>query len=254
MLFRSKHYRSRRELFQRFTSGTRKDDTVFLYQGDVLQSSFSLEGSYDNDPSGDLPMDSGMDKLVQVRMKQERSLVPSPGLLYVLRCEQIDGEIFIDTKNYVQKRTGPQCLGNRNAMSDPSICSCCLCEDDNTRLWLESFDEKARAPGSSRDEIDVNDHLLAPRVFGFAMSREIWCQFELSKIQTLCVPYEPTYKGSLVLPDGVVADEFVEIMHMVKYHTRVMSEETDKRIDDDIKGKGEGLILLFHGEHTLLLK
>jgi hypothetical protein len=32
------------------------------------------------------------------------------------------------------------------------------------------------------EKVDVNDLLLAPRVFGFALSRKIWCQFELNKI------------------------------------------------------------------------
>lgn len=103
-----------------------------------------------------------------------------------------------------------------------------------------------------KDEVDVNDLLLAPRVFGFALSRKVWCQFELNKIRTVNVEYDPMLGKSLVLPDGVVESEFEDILHMVKYHTHVMGENPNKRIGDGVQGKGESLILLFHGKHKTL--
>lgn len=249
----SRNYRSRRDLFQKFTSGIRAADTVLSYEGDVLQSNPTSEDSEDNMPGREVPMGPGMDRLVQVGVKQ-RNLRVNFSCIAILTREQIDGEIVVDIKNYVQKRTGPQCLGNRKAMSEPPICSCSLCEDANAKKWLESFDEETRVLVPWNDEVDVNDLLLAPRVFGFALSRKIWCQFELSKIKMVSVPYDPAFRRSLVLPDGVVESEFLDILHMVKYHTHVMGREPDKRIGDGVKGKGESLVLLFHGEYAPLSK
>ncbi|ROW07756.1 hypothetical protein VMCG_03439 [Cytospora schulzeri] len=221
----SEQYRSRRFLFQKFTSGTREADKVLSYKDYVLQPKPPSEYVEEDDVPG----------------SQGHSVRMEPG---VDRLIKVDGEIVIDIKNYKRKGTGLQYLGNRIALFLGPSCSCSLCVDENTKSWLESFDEAKSQP---QDELDVNDLLLAPRVFGYALSRKIWCQFELSKIQTVGVPYDPTFKNSLVLPDGVVESEFLDILHLVKYHTHVMGRNPDDRMGDSIKGKGESLILLFHG-------
>jgi hypothetical protein len=66
------------------------------------------------------------------------------------------------------------------------------------------------------------------------------------------VPYDPTLEKSLILPDGVEESEYQDILHMIKYHTHVMGKNPSERIGDGVQGKGEGLILLFHGKHTIL--
>lgn len=63
----SEQYRSRRELFQKFMSGTREADTVLSYEGDVLQPRSFLDDSDDDMPGSHRRI--GLDRLVKVHMK-----------------------------------------------------------------------------------------------------------------------------------------------------------------------------------------
>lgn len=104
---------------------------------------------------------------------------------------------------------------------------------------------------------NYNDLLLPPRLFGFALNRKEWGQFFLNDIERTepaeMGEFEGEMKG-LILPDEVSKDEQRHIFTMVSNHWHVMAKPRSQRIADMIGGKGESLILLFHGMWSDLSK
>ena len=95
---------------------------------------------------------------------------------------------------------------------------------------------------------DDNDLLLPQRVFGFALNKKEWCQFSLDKIQrsrTLEFQDGGAEVEGLVFPPKVTEEERRDIFKLISGHKRVMTHP--RRFSDTIDGKGESLILLFHG-------
>jgi hypothetical protein len=135
--------------------------------------------------------------------------------------------------------------------------------DQNTRKWFNKMNaiSKAKGPAAVEDalskaramEDDDNDLLLPPRVFGFALNRKEWCQFSLDKIQRsvhLRVKDAGADVDGLVFPPVVSLDERRDIFKLVSGHRKVMNHAA--RLGDTINGKGESLILLFHGRLQIL--
>jgi hypothetical protein len=136
-------------------------------------------------------------------------------------------------------------LGSHVPKINSKICTCSLCEDIETKEWTRAMRAVEQAKPS------INDLLLAPRVFGYALTRKMWCQFALDKIETVIIAEDEGFGKELILPEEIDRDENDDIKHMVKYHMNVMSKPTGERIGDTIGGKGESLILLFHGDFCL---
>ncbi|ESZ91049.1 aaa family ATPase [Sclerotinia borealis F-4128] len=133
---------------------------------------------------------------------------------------KIDEEIVLDTENYV-RRTGSRFLAEI-PQSLSQICHCSLCEDDTTTSWRRAMMKDCPL------EDNVNDLLLAPRVFGYALTRKTWCQFALDKIvvQDFSTNTGDEIYEKLVLPENMTKDELGDIQQLVTKHS---------------------LILLFHG-------
>lgn len=146
-------------------------------------------------------------------------------------------------KNYIRKGGGQRFLGNRPPDLFAADCSCSLCNDESTKKWRDSISTEQLSPAE-----DINDLLLAPRVFGFTLGRKIWCQLALDRITTEEVETDEISSEEFILPEGVERDDLTDIAHMVKAHTQVMSQNSDHRIGDAIGGKGESLVFLFHGK------
>jgi len=129
--------------------------------------------------------------------------------------------------------------------------------DQNTKTWYKKLDAISKAKDANLElaikeavnmAFDDNDLLLPPRVFGFALNKKEWCQFLLEKIQrsqTLVFRDEGTEVEGLVFPPKVTEEERRDIFKLISGHKRVVSH--NRRLSDTIDGKGESLILLFHG-------
>lgn len=132
--------------------------------------------------------------------------------------------------------------------------------DVETEQWFTTINSisTASSPDALQKAISAaqaikqteNDLLLPPRVFGFALNRKGWCQFFLNRIHEntmLEVSEDGAKVEGLVFPSKVKAEERRDIFKLVSSHARVISRTQDQRIADTIGGKGESLILLFHG-------
>ncbi|GAQ11473.1 hypothetical protein ALT_8794 [Aspergillus lentulus] len=164
--------------------------------------------------------------------------IPAPGVV------NIDEDIILDTVNYVRKAGGSRDLNTLEPTSSTKLCHCQLCLDSETKSWVHDIKSKVTRPSN------YNDLLLPPRLFGFALNRKEWGQFFLNDIERTepaeMGEFEGEMKG-LILPDEVSKDEQRHIFTMVSNHWHVMAKPRSQRIADMIGGKGESLILLFHG-------
>jgi hypothetical protein len=162
----------------------------------------------------------------------------------VLTIFQIDESIVLDPKNYVRKGPGDSHLGELRPVAD-EICSCSLCLSDECKKWVFAIETD-----TEHDESRF-DFLLAPRALGYALTRKQWCQFAFEHIEIVDASKDDAASGQileeLVFPESVDEDEQEDILCLVKRHSEVMSLPVEKRLGDTVSGKGESLILLFHG-------
>ena len=132
-----------------------------------------------------------------------------------------------------------------------------MCMDQNTKTWYDKMNAISKAKGANLETavqealnmaFDDNDLLLPPRVFGFALNKKEWCQFSLERIQRsrkLEFKDEGSVVEGLIFPPKVMEEERRDIFKLISCHKRVLSDR--QRLSDTIDGKGESLILLFHG-------
>ncbi|KAI9853841.1 MAG: hypothetical protein M1813_001787 [Trichoglossum hirsutum] len=89
------------------------------------------------------------------------------------------------------------------------------------------------------DEVKEENLLTcSPTVFGFSFRSKEWAEFAVTSLQEIRWDTNPFQ--SLVLPKR--RKEIIQAL--IESH---MSERADQSFDDIVKGKGQGLIFLFHG-------
>lgn len=143
----------------------------------------------------------------------------------------------------MRKGGGSRVLNTFEPVSSTDFCHCQLCLDSETKSWRDDTQTKVTR------QFNYNDLLLPPRLFGFALNWKGWGQFCLNDIEQT----EPAERGTdgeikgLVLPNEVKKNEQLHILAMVSNHWHVMAKPRGQRIADMIGGKGESLIILFHG-------
>ncbi|KAI1878548.1 uncharacterized protein JN550_000730 [Neoarthrinium moseri] len=221
-------YDNRKRLFQEYALKVKGSKTILKYEDEVLNLLGSME------------VDKSLASFLIGPTLSKR--VDSTELVMNCRYVKINDEIVIDVRNYMRKSAGSRFLGNHYPALHTSICHCSLCIDDATKEWCNSFTSE-----DTPSEENINDLLLAPRVFGYALARKIWCQFSLNMIKPEIIKDVEISDDDFILPEGIEKSDLVDIEHMVKTHTAVMSRKTEERIGDAVGGKGESLILLFHG-------
>ena len=144
----------------------------------------------------------------------------------------------------MRKGGGSRVLNTFEPVSSTDFCHCQLCLDSETKSCRDDTQAKVTRP------FNYNDLLLPPRLFGFALNWKGWGQFCLNDIEQTepaeMGKFEGEMKG-LVLPDEVSEKEQQHIFAMVSNHWHVMAKPRGQRIADMIGGKGESLIILFHG-------
>ena len=133
------------------------------------------------------------------------------------------------------------------------ICHCRQFCNEASKDWIKAFE--AREPSK---ETDDNDLLLAPRVLGYALGRKTWCQFLVNNI-ILNDPVDDEgdqaknegMEKQTVFPADFDEEEQEGVLSMVRNHYAIMAKSVDHRLSDSISGKGESLVLLFHGKIPL---
>ena len=148
-------------------------------------------------------------------------------------------------ENYGRKGTGIRWMGALEP-SDDTPCNCDLCIDPETKRWQD--DVFFKQSNCSRSD---NDMLLTPRLLGFSLGRKEWCQFWLSNItinQHISTETDEPGVEGIVLPETLSDEEKTDIYNMVLHHWDILARPRKKRVGDAIGGKGESLVLLFHGK------
>ena len=236
----------RRKLFFRYTYHQSSTPDLLQYRGDII-SGYSSSSLDDVIYRSGRPIDFFESKRpISSRLRVHKVSLPALLSSEVQRMTvQVDEDIVLDTQNYIRRSGGIHWLGSLEPHSG-TLCSCTLCLSQESKEWAKALQE-----GKPFDRTD-DDLLLPPRISGYSLGRKEWCQFSLPSISVI----QDQWAGSsnsqsiakgLILPDELTEQEQEDISSMVASHSRVMARPIEKRIGDIIGGKGESLILLFHG-------
>ena len=116
-------------------------------------------------------------------------------------------------------------------------CNCPLCLSEDSKKWIASF-------GHTGEQKDVDDYALLPhRALGFALNGKLWGQFLIDEIEPDTEMGTDVFKEELVFPEGK-GDKNKEVLKdLIENH----GNQSFSRITDFVGGKGQGLVLLFHG-------
>jgi hypothetical protein len=144
-------------------------------------------------------------------------------------------------------------LGDKRRISGEAALNCKDCATQFRQTWIQSFpnvecDNKETQDSDSFD--DQYDHfmLLPSRVLGFLLGRKQWAQFRVEYIHEIMQDNTNTNIGSqLSLPKDI---DFSNLQNMVKSHSGVVNATGQSSMRDPINGKGNGLVLLFHGKYN----
>lgn len=120
---------------------------------------------------------------------------------------------------------------------------------------------KGRPDAFIRDPSDQDYLCTPPRVLGFVPQKKVWAQLLVDNIEEATVHDVNTFKENLEL-DDTYADT---IWALVKNHEsfqhqgeerrgRKKADLTHAKLKDSVEGKGNGLVLLFHGKRNLACK
>lgn len=164
----------------------------------------------------------------------------------LLTSLQIKGDIMIDFTAYKRySRRGVNAIGSLFP-AHIAACKCQLCFDrkSNCIQWMRRFAEKA-AGNDSADE--ASNYLLLPaRLLGYCFKTKVWAQFHVYRIGTIEAPDVDNLMKKLIFP---------EESESTKQDLKILIEQhgTTKLhlVEDSIKGKGAGLIVLLHGKRYL---
>jgi hypothetical protein len=86
--------------------------------------------------------------------------------------------------------------------------------------------------------------MLPPRALGFALNVKLWGQFLVDSIYKFDEQdVDHTFDKELVFPEGKNDKNKMIVKALIMNH----GNSSFSRITDSIGGKGQGLVLLFHG-------
>jgi hypothetical protein len=94
--------------------------------------------------------------------------------------------------------------------------------------------------------------ICPPRVQGYALEKKSWVQMLVDRVKVIKETKDETAFSRLLLPDDPKGEVKTLIQSLVQYHA---SASMDKRtgvpgqLRDLVEGKGQGLVILLHGEY-----
>lgn len=174
--------------------------------------------------------------------------------------------IVVDAAMYTRYAQGHELhLGEKLRPVMPHRCNCELCNPKNLREKFEndfmkqtedaapdlSSDvarEQGHSPdikGESNDDLAIFYAMLPGRLLGYVVGLKKWAQIPIDHIQTENPNHEADTWDQLAL----VSKQKEQLKTMVEKHFQRILEE-ENRIHDLMQGKGEGLVLLLHGENA----
>lgn len=90
----------------------------------------------------------------------------------------------------------------------------------------------------------MDDYALLPyRALGFALNSKSWGQFSIDGIEPDVKDAYDVFMNELVFPDGKEDKNKEVLKGLITNH----GNQSFSRITDFVGGKGQGLVLLFHG-------
>ena len=95
----------------------------------------------------------------------------------------------------------------------------------------------------------MDDYALLPhRALGFALDSKQWGQFLIKEIiEPDPAEIDEVFDKELVFPQGKDDENKRVVKELILNH----GSKSFRRITDPVGGKGQGLVLLFHGLHIL---
>ncbi|KAH9862850.1 hypothetical protein J1614_010943 [Plenodomus biglobosus] len=163
--------------------------------------------------------------------------------------QNIDEEIIVDPSSFITYGSDHAYLGEMRRISGEVALNCKECATQFRQTWIQSFpnvecDNKETQDWESFD--DQHDHfmLLPSRVLGFLLGKKRWAQFHVEHIHEIKQDIDSDIESQMALPKDL---EFGNLQNMVKSHSGVVHATGQSSMRDPINGKGNGLVLLFHG-------
>lgn len=142
-------------------------------------------------------------------------------------------------------------LGEKRRVDTQAALNCRSCATQSRQTWMRSFPEVVCGNKVTQDSDSFDDQydhfmLLPSRVLGFLLGRKQWAQFLVENIQKIKQDDTNTdIESQLALPKDL---DFEKLQNMVKSHSGVVNATDQSSMRDPIDGKGNGLVLLFHGK------
>ena len=166
-------------------------------------------------------------------------MVGNPGAKTRTNVIQSGRNVVIDFRSF--REHGPR--EARNGLLSPqtraTLCNCSLCMSEESKEWMTEFGKQ----GEKKDRIEYA--MLPPRALGFSLNDMLWGQFLINGINEIgAEDVDHTFDNELIFPEGKEDAIKKTVKALIMNHKMQPSSQ----ITDPISGKGQGLILLFHGE------
>jgi hypothetical protein len=157
----------------------------------------------------------------------------------------------VDPASFITHGSDIAYLGENIRVDRGVPLNCKACATQHRQAWMQLFpkvqcDNKDTQDSNAFD--DEHDHfmLLPSRVLGFLLGRKQWAQLLVENIQPLEQDDMKDDIGSqIALPQYL---ELSKLQNMVSCHSSVVNAPDRSSMRDPIDGKGNGLVLLFHGK------
>ncbi|KAL6721020.1 hypothetical protein ACLMJK_000120 [Lecanora helva] len=152
-------------------------------------------------------------------------------------------EVVIDFRSF--REYGPR--EARNGSLSPQYgtpCNCSLCMSEESKKWMARFGQHNNQESLGVQENMIDYALLPPRALGFALKGKLWGQFLITEIEKFeSMAADSTFDRDLIFPEGKDDRNKRILKDLIVHH----GNQSFKPITDSINGKGQGLVLLFHG-------
>ena len=176
-----------------------------------------------------------------------------------MSCEQMKGRVMVDFKSYC--RHGPNepiPMGDlRLSPSDENSgeCECDICKEPGGPLdnQKHKWDGQQTLPSKKYEELNKNEVLqymvCAPRVLGYHLMEKKWIEMMVDEVKDIDNRSSKDAFKKVQLANST--KELIE--KLVRSHSNdkdPANKSPRSKMNDLTKGKGEGLVILLHGENT----
>lgn len=163
-----------------------------------------------------------------------------------LTSVQVESAVMVDFESYFRYGPAFAQVGSLTPNNDHAECACSECrENEGLRArYRTRFDEET----SQIDKWEEEQFMLCPaRVLGYILRDKQWAQLQVTLLQEIQKDPSNPWTSRLKLADGEETKNM--ILDLVNGHgtNGPTREEDGLEVDDIVKGKGKGLVILLYG-------